>query len=157
MLQEKPIGSWVLGDVDSNISTEFDSGSLTVKLSGTPYYFFWHEKLPSNTELIEALMQWRVHHPGTTRAEREAAVIEMTKSLSRLTPDTRFTDLIREKYGLLLQANRPVYTAASLLASSAALFRYVKQTNSDSWNPFVQQVQVISLDPTLRTPTRMPR
>ncbi|MEA5447547.1 hypothetical protein VB780_03130 [Leptolyngbya sp. CCNP1308] len=73
---------------------------------------------------------------------------------SRVVPVSSLTERIRTALPFVQEYNTAVYGAAMNTMRFSALFRYVKQTNPDSWRSFLGQVSTLAPQPYVDTPTR---
>ncbi|PSB27287.1 hypothetical protein [Stenomitos frigidus] len=76
---------------------------------------------------------------------------------SKVVPVTSLTDRMKSKLSTIEQYNPAVFNAATRTMQFAALFRYVKRTNPDSWRSFLNKVATLDPQPHVRTPTRWKR
>lgn len=67
------------------------------------------------------------------------------------------TQGLKQKPDTLRQLNPAVYDAAQNTMRFAALFRFVKQRNPESWNEFMAQVLHAEVSPAVKTPTQWPK
>ena len=73
---------------------------------------------------------------------------------SKVVPVISLTDRMKSKLSTFKQYNPAVFNAATQTMQFAALFRYVKRTNPDSWRSFLNKVATLDPQPHVRTPTR---
>lgn len=73
---------------------------------------------------------------------------------SRVVPVSSLTERIRTTLPYVQEYNPAVYSAVVNTMRFSALFRYVKQTNPDSWRSFSDQVSTLTPRPYVDTPTR---
>jgi hypothetical protein len=67
----------------------------------------------------------------------------------------QYSATFNENWKLLKKYNPPVYSTVENIAQWAAFFRYVKKTNSVSWNSFVRKIsgRIVKDAPKTNTPT----
>lgn len=70
---------------------------------------------------------------------------------------TSMTQGLKNARGALRRFNTPVYDAATQTMRYAAFFRYVKGQNPGAWRSFVHEVESVSIQPPVVTPTRWAR
>ncbi|WP_035642555.1 hypothetical protein [Bradyrhizobium sp. ORS 375] len=153
LIKMKPIGSWVLSDVDIDVKFISKTDLSGVDFDGLPYYYFWHPYLPSEAEVQMAAMAWIKRHPNATEEDVLNAV---KKSLGRSIGDENFTSLMKGKYSLFLDANTPVYRTAMQVMRYSALFRQIRDQSPSEWKEFASQADNITV-PQFQTPTRVPK
>ncbi len=140
--------SWILTDVGSDIRFDVVNNELT--FTGSPYYYFWNAtKFDSLATLAnQALDQGDI-------MEYNRLVLEI-QNLDMEDYKTEYlTETMKDKMegGLLEIYNPFVYKVVFKTAHYAAFFRYVKANFPNEWNNFLGQIETVSIEPNLLTPT----
>ncbi|MDJ0899136.1 MAG: hypothetical protein QNJ55_10025 [Xenococcus sp. MO_188.B8] len=63
-------------------------------------------------------------------------------------------DRMKSSISAIRNYNPVVFNAATDTMRYAAFFRYLKRTNTKSWNNFLQQISNVQIQPEVKTPTR---
>ena len=89
--------------------------------------------------------------------EADALIVESESLEPKASMVPGPTKGLRENRWSLRSFNPTVYDAAVQTMRFAALFRHVKQHNANNWNAFISQVRYLSTQPSVTTPTRLPK
>ena len=154
LIERKPDGSWIFTDVDTDVRLRLSAGEL-FKFAGTPYYFFWHPQAPSQYDVMAKLSAWLEKHPEAKEPDQLQQLENILQSGLKLAHDSKYTELMKDKYKLYMDANQTVFQSALYVMQYSAFFRAIKDSDPASWKAFVGEITFKS--EVLRTPTRLVR
>ncbi len=170
-----PFRSYVICDYKREVSFSFDGTRL--RLSGTPIWFCWKDKVESEVQ------RQRIHQTVQDNANRllnaefsaDQRTLGAAAATAKYTPAyrrTRFEALYDKEmsermlqhmpdYSVRLTAklaslegiNPAVFRALSNTMQLAAFFRHVRQTDSEAYGAFVETLREVTPLPVVETPT----
>ncbi len=162
ILKQYTFASWVL--TDENIS--FSIKNRNIEFHGTPYYHFWITNIES--DLIKYnKMRTKAMNDYTLKKGEDVLNNDVSKlktlrekietEKEKVIAVTAANDAMKNKFNLLLDFNKPVYTAILNTSHYAALFRYIKDKKPIVWSNILSEIRYVDVKPSVETPTYLPK
>jgi hypothetical protein len=159
LMKGQQIGSWVLTDVDSDVTPSVAVHQGRIIFSLRPYYYFWRPKETDPTPAQKARARSLIaefqmaHSRGDMESTKKAALglRALEESLTHVERVDGLTNALRVRPELVRDLNPQVHDAVYKTALYAALFRGVKQHSPVVWRKFVDATAKVAV-PVVQVP-----